>query len=105
MDVTKDKWEVRKECQITYYVELGNDTDTGIVSVFTDNPEKTKEVAKLIAFAPNLKQQRDDLIALIWKLNPKHRHDQDYFLYYCTLCGMEKICCEKIEAAIAKCKA
>ena len=60
MDITKDKWEVRKECQITYYVELGN--DTGIVSVFTDNPEKTKEVAKLIASAPTLKQQRDDLL-------------------------------------------
>ncbi len=43
----------------------------------------------------------DKLIALIWKLHPKHQHDHDYFHDDCTLCGMEKLRCEKLEAAIA----
>ena len=49
-----------------------------------------------------LVNSHDSLIALIWKLKPKHRHDHDYFYNDCTLCGIERICCEKIEVAIAQ---
>ena len=48
----------------------------------------------------------DELKALIWKLQPAHQHDHEYFHDDCTLCGMEKIYCknlnEKIESALAK---
>ena len=64
--------------------------------------EHTKELVRRWNEYPDLKQQRDDLIVLIWELSPKHQHDHDYFHDNCTLCGMEKLRYEKIEAAIKK---
>lgn len=43
-----------------------------------------------------------ELVAVIWKLNPKHRHDHDYFHKDCTLCGIEKVRYKAIKAAIAQ---
>lgn len=47
--------KIRNECKATYFIELAdNKGDFGIIAVFADAPEKTKEVARLIAAAPQL---------------------------------------------------
>ena len=55
-----EKWEMRNQCQSTYFIELN--TNAGVIAVFTDSPEKTEEVAHLIVNAPQTKQQRDELL-------------------------------------------
>lgn len=71
------------------------------------SPESRLSGYKVIT--DQLRQQRDtseasrkELLKFIWKQNPKHRHDHDYFHDDCTLCGMEKLRYEEIKAAIEK---
>lgn len=61
MEHTKGEWKRRKECQITYFIELGN--SEGNIAVFTDKPERTEEVARLIATAPDLKAVVEDMLS------------------------------------------
>ena len=63
-------------------------------------PTKTSRLLEACAIIDKAEASKAELIALIWKQNPKHRHDHDYFHDNCTLCGMEKLRYEKLEAAI-----
>ena len=48
--------------------------------------------------------ERDRLVTIIWELNPKHKHDHDYFHSNCGLCQMEKESFKEVEQAIETCK-
>ena len=52
MEHTKGEWKMRNECKQTYFIELGN--NEGIITIFTDVPERTEEIAHLIVAAPGL---------------------------------------------------
>ena len=52
MEHTKEKWTMRKDCQATYFIELGNKVNN--IAVFANKPEKAEKAARLIAAAPDL---------------------------------------------------
>lgn len=62
MELTEN-WKIRKGCQSTYFIELGN--EVGVVAVFTDKAEKTKEVAQLLLAAPDLLEALQEIVPSI----------------------------------------
>ncbi len=90
---------MRKECQLTYFIELGS--DNGIITIFTDKPEKTEEIAQLITTMPTLKQQSDDLLATC--KTAEKELEQRYKAHQGS--PIDKLVLKIIKAAIAKCEA